>query len=72
MKHLRIKPFDIVNDIYLLQEKKKFLFIPYWATIGVGSKENTEAVLEELERKGLVKLLEVMIQDTETQIERLK
>lgn len=72
MKQLRLKPFDIVNDIYFLQEKSKFLFIPYWSTIGVGSKKKTEAALEELERKGLVKLVEGMIENTEQQIQRLK
>ena len=64
MENLRLKPFDIVNDIYLLQEKKKFLFISYWKTIGVGSKQKCESAIKDLEKKGLLKLVDGMIEDT--------
>ena len=72
MKKLRLKPFDVVNDIYLLQEKKKFLFIPYWKTVGVGSKERCELAIADLEEQKLLKLVVGMIEDTELQIQRLK
>ena len=72
MKLLRIKPLDIANDIYLLQEKKKFLFIPYWKTLMMGRKKWCENVLDELDRQGLIKLVDDMIKDTDEQIERLK
>lgn len=36
MKMYRIKPYDLMNDIYIL-EKRVFLF--FWIPLGCGSKE---------------------------------
>jgi len=39
----RIKKFDVVNNIWILQEKKLFVF---WIAIGVGSKEKLQETIE--------------------------
>jgi hypothetical protein len=72
MSRLRLKPKDAPNDIWQLQERRHFLFIPYWKTLMTGRKKWCESALDELDRQGLIKLVEGMIKDTEDQIERLK
>lgn len=72
MSILRLKPKDMLNDIWKLQERRHFLFIPYWKTLMTGRKKWCENVLDELDRQGLIKLVDDMIKDTDEQIERLK
>ena len=48
MNHYKIKQFDVVNDIWLLQ--KRFLFF-FWRTIGVGSQKKLIATIKKLETK---------------------
>lgn len=45
MTKYRIIPYDIVNDIWILQER--FLFI-FWHTIGAGRRSEVEFSLERL------------------------
>ena len=42
----RIKKYDVVNDIWILQEKKLGLF---WIGIGVGSKDKLQKTITDLE-----------------------
>lgn len=42
----RIKKYDVVNDIWILQEKKLGLF---WIGIGAGSKEKLQKTINDLE-----------------------
>jgi hypothetical protein len=44
----RIKSLDIINDIWLLQKKKRFLLIPYWSNVGVGSENEVGMKKDEL------------------------
>ena len=46
MKKYRMKPYDLVNDIWILQ--RRFLLV-FWIPMGVGSKQKIEAKLAELE-----------------------
>lgn len=41
---LRLKPQNIQNDIWKLQERRKFLFIPYWKTVFTGTLRVTRRV----------------------------
>jgi len=45
MPKYRIIPYDIVNDIWILQER--FLFI-FWKWIGTGRKHEVESALNGL------------------------
>jgi hypothetical protein len=69
---LRLKPKDALNDIWQLQERRYFLFIPYWKTLMTGRKKWCDNVLGELDRQGLLKLVDGVIEGSENQIERLK
>ena len=43
----RIKKYDPVNDIWILQEKKLLFF---WFDLSVGSKEKLKKIINDLER----------------------
>ena len=44
----RIKPFDVVNDIWVI-ERRLFFFL--WISVGVGSKEKCEATLSKIKKE---------------------
>lgn len=50
MKRYRIKPYDLVNDIWILQER--FLLF-FWKSMGAGSKAKVSQLRDkyEFERK---------------------
>ena len=45
MQKYRIKTFDVINNIHILQQR--FLWI-FWTSIGVGKREILEAKIQEL------------------------
>ena len=48
MKKYRIKPYDLVNDIWLIQ--KRFLWI-FWLSISAGSEGECQIIVDELNNK---------------------
>ncbi len=48
MKKYRIKPYDLVHDIWYIQ--RRFLWI-FWLSVGVGSKHEAQYIIDELNEK---------------------
>lgn len=44
----RIKPYDIINDIWFIE--KRFLLF-FWKWIGIGTKNEVSRKLDELEKE---------------------
>ena len=44
MENYRIKKYDVINDIWTLQERTCFIF---WKTISAGSKAKLQAWIDE-------------------------
>lgn len=46
MKKYKIKPYDVVGDIWLLNKR---IFLIFWWCIGVGTKKEVLEAIKELE-----------------------